>query len=148
MAPFTFRLESVLRLRRALRDQRRAELARAAAAEQVLLERLQQLAQQRAANAQHRRTCAGVLDVDGLIAAARYDAVLQAQHAALSRQLEAVRDELRRRQQHVVEAGRDVQVLQRLRERYAAEHRQRLESLQIRDLDEVAARQHQREDRP
>lgn len=148
MARFRFRLESVLKLRRATRDERRAELARAAAAEQVLLERQQQLAEQRAANARHRRAEAGVLDVDALIAAARFDAALQAQQVVLARQLDAVRAEVHRRQQQLVEADREVRVLERLRELHARQHQQRAEQLQVRDLDEVAARQHRREDRP
>ena len=146
MSSFHFRLETLLRLRMAERDERRADLAKALRAEGVLLAELRQIeTEQLQARAKVREQSApGAADVDGLLQTNRYQLVLKAQRGQLEGQLVQVRAELERRRQALLEADRGVRVLEKLRERQLAAHRDREARLEIKVLDEVAASAHRR----
>ena len=146
MSAFHFRLETLLRLRMAERDERRADLAKALRAEGVLQGELRQIeTEQLQARAKVREQSApGAADVDGLLQTNRYQLVLKAQRGQLEGQLVQVRAELERRRQALLEADRGVRVLEKLRERQLAAHRDRDERLEIKVLDEVAASAHRR----
>jgi len=146
MSSFHFRLETLLRLRMAERDERRADLAKALRAEGVLQGELRQIeTEQLQARAKVREQSApGAADVDGLLQTNRYQLVLKAQRGQLEGQLVQVRAELERRRQALLEADRGVRVLEKLRERQLAAHRDREARLEIKVLDEVAASAHRR----
>jgi flagellar protein FliJ len=146
MSAFHFRLETLLRLRMAERDERRADLAKALRAEGVLLAELRQIeTEQLQARVKVREQSApGAADVDGLLQTNRYQLVLKAQRGQLEGQLIQVRAELERRRQALLEADRGVRVLEKLRERQLAAHRDREARLEIKVLDEVAASAHNR----
>jgi flagellar protein FliJ len=137
---FRFRLETLLRLRLAERDQRRAELAKAIRAEELIRSQQRSLAQQQLQALEHARQLKspGAADVDALLRTHRYELVLAAQQRQLAAQLAQVEAESERRRQILVEADRQVRVLEKLRERQAAAHRQNAERLQTKQLDEVA----------
>ena len=141
MPPFRFRLETLLRLRMAERDQRRADLAKALRAEQVLLGEQRQIEaeQVEAAASLRERSTPGAADVDALLRTNRYQLVLKSRHAQLGAQLEQVRAETERRRLALVEADRQVRVLEKLRERQEAAHRSQQQRLEVKQLDEVAA---------
>lgn len=140
MSAFHFRLETLLRLRMAERDERRADLAKALRAEGMLLRELRQIElEQLQARAKVReQSTPGTADVDGLLQTNRYQLVLKAQRGQLEGQLVQVRAELERRRQALLEADRGVRVLEKLRERQLAAHRDREARLEIKVLDEVA----------
>jgi flagellar FliJ protein len=146
MSPFRFRLETLLRLRMAERDQRRADLAKALRAEQVLLGDLAQVGAEQAelAGALRERSAPGAADVDALQRTSRYQLVLKARQGQLESQLAQVRAEAERRRLALVEADRQVRVLEKLRERQQAAHRTRQSQLEVKELDEVAAIAHSR----
>lgn len=140
MSAFHFRLETLLRLRIAERDERRADLAKALRAEGLLLGELRQIeVEQLQAKAKVREQSApGAADVDGLLQTNRYQLVLKSQRGQLENQLAQVRAELERRRLALLEADRGVRVLEKLRERQQAAFRQREERQETKMLDEVA----------
>ena len=75
---FQFRLQTVLRLRMAERDQRRSELAKASRAEEVLLAEERSLIDQQATAVTRARELKspGAADVDALLQTHRYEVVL------------------------------------------------------------------------
>ena len=137
---FKFRLATLLRLRLADRDQRRADLAKAIRAEEMLRAELRSLAEQQVQAVEHGRRLKspGSADVDSLLQTHRYAAVLAAQARLLAAQNAQVEIETERRRQVLVEADRQVRVLEKLRERQAAAHRKEAERREVRQFDETA----------
>jgi flagellar FliJ protein len=137
---FQFRLQTVLRLRLAERDQRRNELAKALRAEEVLLAEEQSLVDQQAAAAARARELKspGAADVDALLQIHRYEIVLAAQRRQLAQQIVQVQQETERRRLVLVEADRGVRVLEKLRERKAAAWRVETDRHEVKRLDEMA----------
>jgi len=137
---FKFRLQPLLRLRIAERDQRRAELAKAIRAEEMLRGELRKLGDERAEAVQRGRKLKspGSANVDALLQTHRYERVLAAQSRQLETQITQVQAEAERRRLVLVEADRQVRVLEKLRERQAAAHRREADRLETKQLDEVA----------
>jgi flagellar FliJ protein len=137
---FRFRLQPLLQLRESERDQRRADLAKALRAEEVLRGELEKLrAQQReAAGRAQALKAPGAADIDALLGMHRYEVLLAAQHKQLANQLAQVEAECERRRLALVEADRGVRVLEKLRERRAAEHQRQELRREAKQLDEVA----------
>ncbi len=140
MAKFKFRLATLLRLREATRDERRTELAEAYRADNLLREHLDRVGQELSwLRAQCRKVAGpGTVDVDRLAETQRYELVLRAQQNQLTGQREAVGVEIDRRRQALLEADRDVRVLEKLRHKQAQRHRREEERQEIKQLDEVA----------
>ena len=124
---FHFRLETLLRLRIAERDQRRADLAKALRAEEMLRGEQRQLTRQQAETARARRQLKspGAADVDALLQnASLRSGAGRAARGSWPRKSPQVQAEAERRRLALVEADRQVRVLEKLRERQAAAHRQ------------------------
>jgi flagellar FliJ protein len=137
---FRFRLETLLRLRLAERDQRRAELAKALRAEEMLHGEEQTLeGQQIEATARSRQLKSpGAANVDALLETHRYEVVLAAQRRQLKQQIVQVEAETERRRQALVEADRQVRVLEKLRERQAAAWTKAAQRQEMKQFDELA----------
>jgi flagellar export protein FliJ len=148
MAKFTFRLATYLRLREALRDERRSHLAQAYRAEEMIVREERRLEAESAAMAAKVRDAArpGEINVDRLLDAQRYQAILKAQQQHLAGQRELLAAEIQRRHQVLVEANRDVQVLEKLRSRQRDEHRYQENRREIAHLDEIGQRRTLKED--
>ncbi len=142
MAKFKFRLATLLRLRESARDERRALLAQAYRAEDLILRERQRLEAERAALESRIRDAAGPgeIEVDRLIEAQRFELVLRAQKEQLAGQLEQVKAEIERRRQALVEANREVQVLENLREKLHQRWRDEENRREVNRLDEVGQR--------
>jgi flagellar protein FliJ len=140
MSSFHFRLETLLRLRLADRDQRRSELVKAQRAEDTLLAQSDALARERAQTQELSRKLAapGMADVDRLIASHRYELVLRTKSQQLAGHIQQVRAEVERRRQIVVEADRQVRVLEKLRERQQSAFNVREAKQEQKQLDEQA----------
>jgi flagellar protein FliJ len=140
MTAFKFRLETLLRLRIAERDQRRADLAKALRAEEMLRTEDQLLVQKQAAAAEESRQLKlpGAADVDALLQTHRFELALITQRRTLASQIAQVQAEAERRRLALVEADRQVRVLEKLRERQAAAHRRAAERLDVKQFDELA----------
>ncbi len=136
----TFRLQTLLRLRIAERDERRGELAKALRAEALLAAEQERLSgeQRESAERQRRLKSPGAVNVDDLLSTHRYEVVLAAQERQLAAQAAQVAAETERRRLAVVEADRQVRVLEKLRERQAAAARKQAERREAKQYDEVA----------
>lgn len=147
MAKFKFRLATLLRLRERTRDERRAQLAQAYQAEAVLREEQERLTadMEQLSEASRAARGPGELNVDRLLNTRRYELVLRAHLQDLAKKQEMLAEEIARRQNGLVEANRQVRVLELLRDRQLARHRQEEERQEIKLLDEVAGRQNRRE---
>ena len=142
MAPFTFRLETLWKLRVADRQQRREELAEALEAETLLQTRkeemgseLKELRKRRAVVSQ-----AGEIDVDALTQSHRYELITQAQIQLLDQQAAQLAVEKQRRRQALVEAEREVKTLEKLLEKQYAEYVFEEQKREQKELDEIAGR--------
>jgi len=140
MSAFHFRLTTLLRLRLAERDERRSDLAKALAAAEILRGQHIELETERTENLALLREVSspGGGNVDRLIHAHRYAAILKARATQLVAQEAQVEREIERRRQILVEADRQVRVLEKLEARQQAEHRRRADRLEAKQLDEVA----------
>ena len=138
MTRFRFRLESLLRLATAQRNTRRQELAQALQAERIVQGQIDRLQGELDRALRQRRPGIGVVDVDRLLDAAREQLLLAAQKQHLEQQLEQVRQEVRRRQQLLAEADRQVRLLERLRDKQRRRHQQQLLRQEQKLLDEIA----------
>jgi flagellar protein FliJ len=138
--PFHFRLETLLRLRLADRDLRRADLAKALRAEATLESQAAGLRQEQHATADLSRQLAspGAGDVDRLLASHRYELVLKTRAQQLAGHIRQVQAEVERRRLALVEADREVRVLEKLRDKQQAAHQDRQAKREQRELDEQA----------
>lgn len=144
MSNFRFRLQTVLRLRMAARDERRAELGRAQRAAEVLREQQERIAADLAQNqvavrefmAKQAASTGGV-NVDHLLNANRHALILKAQSGQLAQQQKQIEVEISKRQAALVEADRDVRVLEKLQEKGLKEHELHELAKEQRELDEI-----------
>lgn len=140
MAEFRFRLATLLRLREAARDERRARLAEAYAAEQKLIARGDELRrEQQELKQRHRGPGVGRVDVDQMLSYDRYAVLIKAELHALEHQRSLLGDEIEKRRQALVAADREVRLLEKFREKLQDRHRQQEAAAAMRQLDEVAS---------
>jgi flagellar FliJ protein len=135
---FHFRLTTLLRLRLEARDERRAELAKALRAEGVLQQQQQTLAHEASDLLARSRSLVGPgeADLDALIQTQRYGLLLKSRSAQLAEQLAQVVAEVARRREALVEADREVRILEKLRDKQEAAERLADERRQQRLFDE------------
>jgi len=140
MAKYQFRLETLQKVREVRRDERRTSLAEAFRAEQVLAENHARLAEEQESMRQLQRSAATgrYLDVNRLLEAQRYDLLLKAQSQELAKQAVLLEAEIENRRQLLVEADREVRVLEMLDERHRAAHLRAEDRNNTKQLDEAA----------
>ncbi len=148
MAKFKFRLATLLRLREATRDERRRQLAEAYQADDLLNERIDEVMQRLTGlrNRYRRYSGPGTLDVDRLVETQRFEMAMKAQRSQLDGQRETLATEIERRRLALVEANREVRVLEKLREKQVTRHRRDENRRETKVLDEVAGRRAALED--
>ena len=140
MRRFQFRLATVARLREAVRDQRRGQLADALGVQGVLEEKISGLDRGLHEARQLQTAPVGPVDVDRLLNGERYELVLLAEKQALQLQLAKVTAEVLKRREALVAADQDVKALEKLRASQHETWRQDSERETMRELDEVAGR--------
>lgn len=140
MARYKSRLETVEKLRAAQRDERRAALAEAFCAEQVLSDERKQIVAEQAEIRKLREAATGVgeLEVGRVLDIQRYETVLKSREQEVSAQQELLAVEVERRRQALVEADREVRTLEMLDDRHRQEHRVREARKETKQLDETA----------
>jgi flagellar export protein FliJ len=141
MPRFRCRLQTVLLMREAQCALRRAELA-ASLAELRTLDQRRMGVEQELAGAQsfsRDRAQPGRIDIGRWHSAQRYEAALRAELKSIAQRGQALAVEIDRRQQVVAAAEREVDVLEKLRDRQAGEFRQHEARAETRQFDEVAA---------
>ena len=146
MSRFRFRLETLLKVRIQQRDVRREALAKALRAEEIIDERIEDTENEIAAERSRQRDGleAGTkIDLDRLLNRGRRGLTLKADLSDLQKQRVQILAERDRRQDLLVEADRDVKVLEKLKEKLAAKHQLELEKEEAKQLDAIAERLHQ-----
>jgi flagellar export protein FliJ len=141
VARHQFRLKTVEKVRSIRRDQSQAALADAFRAEQALAETAAEIAKEQAQLREMQRaaTAERPLNVNRLVEAQQYDLVLRAKQQELAKQQTLLAIETERRRLAVVEAEREVRVLEMLDDRHRRAHQREAERLEAKQLDEVAA---------
>jgi flagellar export protein FliJ len=140
MAKYKFRLNTLQKVREAHRDQQRASLAEAFRAEQVLAENRAELVEEERELRELQRSAVDgqYLDVNRLLEAQRYELLLKAQGEELAKQAILLAAEAERRRQTLVEADREVRVLELLDERHRRAHDREEQRAETKRLDDVA----------
>ena len=140
MRKFQFRLASVARLREAVRDQRRGELADAVGVQNSLEQQIGRVDRDLVEARLLQTAPVGKVDVDRLLNGERYELLLQAERGSLVQQLTKVAVEVAKRREALVAADQDVKALEKLRASQHEDWRQQSEREISRELDEVAGR--------
>jgi flagellar FliJ protein len=92
-------------------------------------------------NLQRSAVAARYLDVNRLLEAQRYELLLKVRGEELAKQTALLAAEIERRRQVLVEADREVRVLELLDERHRRDYKRRQARLESRQLDEAALSQ-------
>jgi flagellar FliJ protein len=139
MATFRFRLETLLKMRRDERDVQRQQYAKALEAQRILHDQIVQVQQELQETQQVLRTSSapGAVDVDRLLRAHRYELLLQAQHQQLEQQAQRVAQEVERRRSNLLQADREVRLLEKLKERQFETFQHNEQRRQQKILDEI-----------
>lgn len=141
MAKFKFRLQTLLRIREQERDERQSELAEAQQADQILVERQEEVAAQITVLGEENRRCmVGTIDVDRILGNRRHEALLLGHQREIAEQRRIVGEEIQKRQERLVEANREVKVLEKLREKQEERFREEERLDDIKQMDEIAGR--------
>jgi flagellar export protein FliJ len=142
MRRFQFRLVTLLRLREAVRDERRRQLAESFQAAEALAARLESVARELDQLRRRHAASEGQVNLVGLLDADRYEAVLRDERRQVDERLSALGSEIVQRREALLAADRDVRALEQLRDthehRYLAEEERR----STKELDEAALRRH------
>jgi flagellar protein FliJ len=140
MAKYKFRLATLQKVREARRTQQRQALAEAFRAEQVLAETRASLVTEESDLRSMQRSAAEgkYLDVNKLLEAQRYELLLKARGQELTKQATLLAAETERRRQLLIEADRDVRILELLDERHRKEHQRNQQRAEAKELDEAA----------
>lgn len=140
MAKFKYRLNPLLQLRESTRDERRAELAQAQRADDILHDRQVTVDQQRRDILESTRSSIkpGPVDLEHLVNCQRHDLMLETEEKVLLEQRQQVAQEIERRHSTLVEANRDVRILELLREKQLLRHQKEEQRQETNRLDEVA----------
>jgi len=141
MSQFKFRLDSLMKLRQSVRQQRREELAEAYRADEILAKQTDLVTLE--IREMRKRTLAaaspGFVDVDRLMATQRYEQVLRAKALAFVQQKERLNAEIEKRRLALVEADRQVRILEKLRDRRLDDHRTEELRREVKTVDEVVS---------
>ncbi len=140
MATFQFRLATLLRIREADRDERRAQLSDAQQAEAIVAARIgemdREIGQIRLLG--QLATAPGKVDVDQLLDMQRYEAQLKLERAATEDQRQKIEQEVERRLARAIDADREVRILEKLRESQSERHRHGEQAAEQKRFDELA----------
>ncbi|MGY8771567.1 MAG: flagellar export protein FliJ [Pirellulales bacterium] len=146
MSKFNFRLETLLKLKVTVRDQRNAELKGILTAQDTLIQQKKELdAEVQSALGQTLEDAKpGLLDVDRLISG--HQELLRLKMAVkekilLERQLEP---HIKQRQQALIDADQEVRILEKHKENQSQQHLQVLNEREAKQMDELATQVHYR----
>ncbi len=138
---FRFRLQPLQKIRENVRRERQTELAKALEAEAVVREKIDGIGREIVGTKEEGRKLAseGRINVDYLVGLRRHEAYLLAQKAEAKQKLEQVLAEVERRRMAVVEADKEVKIMEKLHEKLKEKHDTELSAKEVVDLDEIAS---------
>lgn len=148
MAKFKFRLATLLKLRENTREQRRRQLAEAFRVDDLLKRQIEGIDDQ---IAQLRHQCraavnVGEVNLDTLVAAQRNEMALRFQRGQVTKQREHVATEIEKCRAAVIEADREVRILEKLEEKQLARHQEEELRTEIKELDEAGIQRWNRQE--
>ena len=134
-------LTTLIELRRQERTERRRQLDEAQRAADILFEKDRVLERETGQATELRRgaAVAGGFDINRLLAAQRHQAALLMEQSAIRQQLQLLEQEIQRRRAALVEAEKQVRILEKLAERKTHEARMLSELREAKRLDELAS---------
>lgn len=143
MAKFQFRLATLLRLREAVRDERRGQLAEACQWADLVQGRLDAVRRALDEWKRNRAVPAGAVDVSRLLEADRYETVLRSDERHVEQERAAVAAQIEKRREALVAASRDVRALETVRDAETRRHQAEAQRRLAKELDaDVSARAH------
>jgi flagellar FliJ protein len=145
---YRFRLATMLKLRDQTRDERRRDLAQAYEAERILRDRLADSRSEIVATQERTRQAASLvnIDVEALLNTRRYELLMKTQVSQIEGQIAQVLEEIERRRRALLEADREVKVLEKLRERQLEQHTETERKRENKQLDDAALRGFRRQE--
>ncbi len=140
MAKFRFRLETLLRLKVAARDQCRAQLAEVLQAEQQLQEQQAQIREEIEAQHEYLRktTASGGLNVDLLAAAQREVMYLKGLGQQKQQLMQQLVPHIQQRRQALIDADHEVRTLEKLKQHKWEQHNKSEAAREAKQMDEIA----------
>ena len=140
--PFKYRLAPLLKIRENVRAEKQAELNQAHEAARLVEEELERVRGEYAHCMEQGLQAAQQeqIDVNYLLAMRRHQAYLITQQELAIKQLEEIRQEIERRRIALMEADREVKVLEKLREKMKAKYLQEEALADLKQMDEIAGR--------
>ncbi|MBM4004085.1 MAG: flagellar export protein FliJ [Planctomycetes bacterium] len=145
MSRFQFRLATLLKIRESDRDERRLRLAEALEAQRILHERIEELRREKGEISRESRAAIepGQLDIDRVLRVSRYELLLEAQIDHLTKRDEQLREQIELRRDALVEADREVKILEKLRQRRREEFKTQERNLEQKAMDELGRHRQQ-----
>lgn len=141
MAKYRFRLATLQKLRETHRDEMRARLAEAYEAERRLQQQIAEVQAEAGRQQESQKHCLEQRnpDVNQLLHTQRYQTLLRSQIATMQQQAKTIAVEIEKRRLAVVEADKQVRMLEKLHERQLAEHLLHQDQIEVKRLDEIAS---------
>jgi len=138
--PFTFRLDPLISIRDNILKEKQAALAQAYEARRIKEEERGELEQNIAGNLQSARKVmqSGKIDVNFLLGVRRHEMFLIAQLEEVRQQIVLIEEEIERRRQAVIEANKELKIIEKLREKKREQYLAEEKRKEIRDMDEIA----------
>ncbi len=136
----SFRLETLLSIRKNVLNEKQGELAKAYEAERILNDQRADTEREIAGalDTARRMMRSGGIDINFLLGMRRHEAYLLAIVKDIDEKLVVVRKEIDVRRQAVIEANKEFKILEKLKEK---QHRRRMRDLNVLDvkqMDEIA----------
>lgn len=140
MAQPKFRLETLLSIRENLLKEKQAELAKAYEAERIVEEKRRKTLDEMVALSGQARSMmqSGRIDVGFLLGARRHEAFLLAMRKDMDEKLVLIRQEIDLRRQAVIEANKEVKILEKLKEKQRERYRIEQGKSDVKRMDEIA----------
>ena len=138
---FKFRLTPILKIRENVRRERQAELVKAQEAEVIVLEKIAEIKQKRVdlKDAVRSKIQEKKINVDFMITSRRHEAFLIAQQTQIEEKLEILRKEIEKRREALLEADKEVQVMEKLRDKQKEQYETQQRAMETVLMDEIGS---------
>ena len=138
---FRFRLTPLLKIRENTRRDKQAELVQALDAEAIVLEKLEEIKQKRVdlQEATRAKILEKQVHVGFMISSRRHEAFLIVQQNQIEEKLEVLRKEIERRREALLEADKEVRVMEKLRDKQKERYEQEQLAIETVLMDEIGS---------
>ena len=140
MKAFRFRLQTLQQLREQTRDAAQRRLVEAQKKRAIVEQQSQEVSSELQGLEQHMRNKVSgkQVDVDRIMDGHRHQLSLQAKLAELNKAITEANDEVAECREKLIEADRQVKVLEKLHERQLSDHQKQIQAHEAKLLDEAA----------